>query len=177
MKGIINPLQRDKVFRLTVYSKDRISGDVRDGVYQIDLPDFIPDINKYHMAVEECVLASEPSAVGLSNATASGNFNLRTYIVETSIAVPDSFSTSVRTNTRVLFQMCKPTPAANAIAYYYKPITTTTNGIPVIDVNMLRNKHMRITFKRCDDTNHDVDTMPNTSSWSLTLVIYPFKGG
>lgn len=166
MTKLHNPLHRDKVFRVTIYSKDRIAGDVRDGTYQIDLPDFIQDINKYHIGVEECIMASEP-------VTAGTNGIARTYVVETSINVPDSHSTSTKTNTRVLFQMCKSTPSSNSIAYYYKPITTSTYSIPLVDVNLLRNKQMRINFKKCDDTSHDSTSMPDTSTWSMTLVVYP----
>lgn len=169
MKGISNPLHRDKVFRITIYSKDRIAGNVRDGVYQVDLPDFIQDINMYHLGVEECVMSTEPSSAG------SNGIN-RTYIVETSIVVPDSYSTSTRTNTRVLFKMCKSTPSLFALAYYYKPITNTTYSIPIVDINMLRNKEMRITMKKCDDSSHDTISMPDASTWSMTLVVYPFLG-
>lgn len=167
MKSITNPLHRDKVFRITIYSKDLISGNVRDGIYQIDLPDFIQDTNMYHMGVEECVLASEPTVAG-------NNGINRTYVVETSMNVPDSHSTSTKTNTRVLFQMAKTNPAANSIGHYIKPITTNTYGIPVIDISMLRNKQVRIIWKKQDDTAHDATTMPDNSTWSLTLLVYPF---
>jgi hypothetical protein len=165
--GIKNPMNRDKVFHITIYSKDRTSGDVRDGTYQIDLPDHITEANKYHIAVEECILASEPVSPGTNGVA-------RTYIMETSMSVPDSHSTSTKTNTRVLCQMCKATSSANSIGYYYKPITTSTYGIPLIDTSMLRNKQMRITFKKIDDTAHDATSMPDNSIWSMTLVIYPF---
>lgn len=168
MKSIHNPLHRDKVFRVTIYSKDVLAGGtVRDGFYQIDLPDFIQDVNKYHIGVEECVLASEPSVPG-------NNGINRTYVVETSINVPDSHSTSTKTNTRVLFQMAKTNPTANSIGHYIKPITACTYGIPVIDLNMLRNKQMRIIFKKNDDSVHDATSMPDNSTWSLTLLVYPF---
>jgi hypothetical protein len=168
MKGIQNQLQREKIFRVTIYSKDRVSGNVRDGIYAIDIPDFIQDINKYHIAVEEAVLASEP--------TVGGNNGInRTYLVETSVTIPDSYSTSSKSNTRVMFQMCKTTTITNSIGYYIKPITSSTIGIPLADVSMLRSKQMRILFKLCDDEAHTVATMPDNSAWSMTLLIYPFE--
>lgn len=169
MKGIHNPLHRDKVYRVTIYSKDRTSGDVRDGFYQIDLPDFIQDVNKYHIGVEECIMASEPVSAGTMGMN-------RTYVVETSINVPDSHSTSTKTNTRVLFQMCKATSTTNSIGSYYKYFTNTTYGIPLIDLSLLRNRQMRITFKKIDDTAHDATSMPDASAWSMTLIVYPFEG-
>lgn len=166
MKGITNPLHREKVFRITIYSKDRIAGDVRDGVYAIDLPDFIQDINKYHIGVEECILASEPTSAGAQGIS-------RTYVVETGIVAPDSHSTSSKSNTRVLFCMCKPTSASNSIGYYYKPITTSTYSIPLVDLSSFRTKQMRINFRRIDDNPHDGISMPDASTWVMTLVVYP----
>jgi hypothetical protein len=163
-----NPLSRQKVYRVTIYSKDAISGNARDGVYQIDIPDFIQDINTYHVAVEEALLYTGSADSGTGG-------NSRTYVFESSLVAPDSHSTSTKSNTRVLFQMIRSS-SSNAPGSYTKPITSNTFGIPLVDVNFLRNKQLRINIKRSNDTDHDDVTLPLASTgWSLTLIIYPFE--
>lgn len=161
-------LKADKVFRITIYSKDAISGNLRDGIYQLDLPDCIPDVGKYHMAVEEAILYTGSASSG------SGG-DARTYVFETSTVIPDSYSTSTKMNTRVLFSMFR-TSSANSPNAYYKSITTNTVGIPMNDLSIFRNKQMRIAIKTSADVAHDDTTLPvATSGFSLTLVFYPFS--
>lgn len=160
-------LKADKVFRITIYSKDAISGNLRDGVYQLDLPDCIPDVGKYHMAVEEAILYTGSASSGTGG-------DSRTFVFETSTVIPDSYSTSTKMNTRVLFQMIRSS-SSNAPGSYYKPITTNTVGIPMNDLSIFRNKQMRITIKTSGDTAHDDTSLPvATSGFSMTLVFYPF---
>lgn len=162
MKGIANPLSRQKVYRIVMYSKDRISGDSRDGVYAVDLPDFIQDINKYHVAVEDFLIHCELSNTNIT----------RTLLVEASMTQPDTYSTSSRSASRLLLTMSRNT-TAQASTSYYKPITSKTYGIPLSDVSFLRSKQMRITFKQVDDTAH-TDLTLGVTNWVMTLIIYPF---
>jgi hypothetical protein len=162
MKGISNPLQREKVYRIVIYSKDVSNGDSRDGVYQIDLPDFIQDINKYHMAVEDFTIHNATSTAGVT----------RTLIVEGSMTQPDTYSTSSKTSSRILFTMSR-SAAADVAVSYYKPITSKTYGVPLSDLSFLRNKQLRITLKSVDDAVHTNTTL-GTTNWVMTLVVYPF---
>lgn len=162
MKGITNPLQREKVYRIVIYSKDVISGNNKDGVYQIDLPDYIQDINKYHLAVEDFTIHTQTSTAGVT----------RTLLVEASVAQPDTHSTSSKTNSRVLFTMSRSATADVAVSYY-KPITSKTYGIPLTDLSFLRNKQLRVTLRSADDTPQTDATLGNTN-WVMTLVVYPF---
>jgi hypothetical protein len=89
--------------------------------------------------------------------------------------ITDSYSTSTKTNSAVLFQMRKDTNSADIPCYYSKPITTHTYGIPLNDINFLRNKELRISIKNTLDEAHSETTLPAaTSGWSMTLVVYPF---
>jgi hypothetical protein len=160
-------LNADKIYRITIYSKDRISGDVRDGVYAIDIPEVIHDMNKYHFAVEEFLFASEPVSGGTNGVN-------RTYIVETSLTIPNSYSTSSKTNTRVLLQTNKSS-SSNFPGFYFKPVTSISVGIPLTDMNFMRNNQLRFTIKKCDDTPHDSTSFPDNSIWSMTMVLYAFS--
>ena len=163
---MIDALHRDKVYRFTIYSKDATSGNMRDGSYQLDIPDFIQDINKYHIAVDECTL--------YTSSVISGGLS-RTYVFETSTNITDSYSTSTKTNSRVLCQMTK-TNSADVPANYLKPVTTRTVGIPLVDVNFLRNKEFRVTLKTAADVAHSETTLPAaTSGWVMSLLVYPFN--
>lgn len=162
-------LNADKIYRVNIFSKDRVSGTVRDGYYAIDLPETIHDINKYHVAVEEFVLAGEPS-------TTSGENNLlnRSYIVETSLTNPNSYSTTSRSSSRVLFTFVGSS-SSGFPRYYSKVITSQTVGIPITDLSAFRNNQIAITFKRPDDSLHTGISLPDTSFWHMTLIIYPFS--
>lgn len=161
-------LKDKKIYRINIYSKDAISGNLRDGLYQLDLPDMIQDVEKYHMCVEECVLYTGSTDSGTGG-------NSRTFIFEASSAIPDSYSTSTKTNSRVLFAMIRSS-SNNAPGSYYKPIDASTIGIPVTDLSFFRNKQMRITIKRANDEQHDDLTLPVANSgWYMTLVVYPFS--
>jgi hypothetical protein len=159
------PLNADKVYRVNIFSKDRIAGTVRDGIFQIDLPETIPDVNKYHIAVEEFILAVDPG---------TGNILNRTYVVETSMTNPNTYSTSSKTSSRVLFT-CVGSSSTGFPRYYSKLITSRTVGVPVTDLSAFRNSQMQITFKRADDALHTTDSFPDTGVWQMSLVIYPFS--
>jgi hypothetical protein len=162
MKGITNPLQRQKVYRIVIYSKDVISGNNKDGVYQIDLPDYIQDINKYHLAVEDFTIHTQTTTAGVT----------RTLLVEASVTQPDTYSTSSRTSSRVLLTMSRSATADVAVSYY-KPITSKTYGVPLSDLSFLRNKQLRITLRSVDDALQTDATLGNTN-WVMTLIVYPF---
>lgn len=158
-------LNADKIYRITLYSKDRISGTVQDGVYSLDIPDIINDVNKYHLAVEDFIMASEPSTAGTNGIN-------RTYVVETSITMPNTYSTSSKTNSRVLFQTAKQ-PTVNSIVVYQHTINSNSVGVPLTDLTFMRQNQIRLTFKKTDDTMHDATSMPNDSAFSMSFVIYP----
>jgi hypothetical protein len=162
MKGISNPLNREKVYRIVIYSKDRISGTSRDGVYAVDLPDFIQDINRYHVAVEDFLIQCELSPTNIG----------RTLLVEASMTQPDTYSTSSRSASRVLFTISRNT-TAQASTSYYKTVTSKTYGIPLADVSFLRSKQLNLTLKQVDDTVH-TDLTLGVTNWVMTLVVYPF---
>lgn len=168
-KPIEKPLSRDQIFRVFIHSKDAIRGNVVDGVYQVDLPDFIKskDIGKYHIAVEEFLLNNSSTFGGLS----------RTLIVEADISQTDTYSTSTKTNSQVLFTMSRQT-GGTSLSYYRKPITNDTIGIPLVDLNFFRNSELRIRLKRIDDVQYDLTstvTGVGGSTFQMTLVIYPFE--
>jgi hypothetical protein len=159
-------LKADKIYRITLYSKDRISGTVQNGVYVLDVPEVIQDVNKYHLAVEDFIMASEPTAPGTNGIN-------RTYIVETSITMPNTYSTSTKTNSRVLLQTAKDA-VANSIVSYQHTINSNSVGIPLTDLTFMRQNQIRLTFKKADDTMHDATSMPDTSAFSMTFVIFPY---
>lgn len=160
-------LKDKKVFRLTIYSKDVISGNLRDGLYQLDLPDMIQDVEAYHIAVEDAVLFTGSTSAGTGG-------DARTFVFETSTVIPDSYSTSAKSNTRVLFQMVK-SATTNEPTIYRKQITSNNIGIPVTDLSFFRNKQMRIAIKTALDNAHDDTTLPTASSgFCISLVVYPF---
>lgn len=163
MRGITNPLHREKVYRIVIYSKDLISGTAKDGTYQIDLPDFIQDINKYHLGVEDFIIHSNGTTTGVS----------RTLVVEGAITQPDTYSTASRTASRILFTMSRTT-TNDAATSYYKPFTSKTYGIPLSDLSFLRSKQLRITLKQADDAVHTDASLGATTNWIMTLVLYPF---
>ena len=161
-----NPLSRDKMFRVTIYSKDAVSGTFFDGVHQVDLPDVIKkeDIGKYHIAVEEFLLSNSSTQLGIQ----------RTLVVEADLSQPDTYSTSTKGSSQVLFTMSRAT-GGTSLSYFH-PITNDTYGIPLFDTTILRTKQMRIQLKRADDVLYDnsLNGM-GSSSWEMTLAIYPFK--
>jgi hypothetical protein len=163
MKGITNPLNREKVYRMVIYSKDAISGTPIDGVYQVDLPDYIQDINKYHISVEDFTIMCGLSPVGLP----------RTLLLDLDVTQPDTYSTSTKTASRTLFTLSRNT-AADSATSYYKKVTSKTYGVPLTDLSFLRNKQSRITLKQVNDTVHTVNTLGETVFWVMTLIIYPF---
>lgn len=163
---ISNPLERDPIYRVTLYSKDIVSGTFFDGVHQVDLPDFIKsaDIGKYHIAVDEFLLNNSSTQLGVT----------RTLVVEAEIAQPDTYSTATKTNSQVLFTMSRGVGGTSLS--YYKQVTQDTYGIPLIDINFLRSQRLRIRLKRADDVLYDNTTNGmGASSYEMTLAIYPFE--
>jgi hypothetical protein len=166
MKGIQNPLRREKVYRIVIYSKDVVSGNAKDGIYQIDLPDFIQDINKYHVSVEDFTLLCGLSPAGVA----------RTVICEMDMTQPDTYSTSSKTASRALFTLSRNTVADSATSYY-RQITSKTYGVPLTDLSFLRTKQARVTLKQADDNVHTDISMGATTFWVMTIVIHPFIEG
>lgn len=159
-------LKDKKIYRINIYSKDVVSGNLRDGLYQLDLPDMIQDVEKYHIAVEEAVFFTQSAATGADN---------RTFVFDTSIVQPDSYSTSSRTNSRVLFSLVRSNTTGVPVAYY-KAISSNTIGIPVTDLTFFRNKQIQIRVRNAADVAHDDTTLPVANSgWYMTLVVYPFS--
>lgn len=155
-------MHREKVYRIVIFSKDVVSGSAKDGVYNIDLPDFIQDINKYHLAVEDFTIHTQTSTAGVT----------RSLIVEGSMTQPDTYSTSSKTASRILCTLSRSATADVAVSYY-KPVTSKTYGIPLTDLSFLRSKQLRITLKSVDDVLH-TDATLGTTNWVMTLVVYPF---
>lgn len=161
---IEKPLSREQIYRIVIHSKDAVSGTFFNGVHFIDIPDFIDASGEYHIAVEEFMLNNSSAQAGIT----------RTLVVEAEISQPDTYSTATKTNSQVLFTLAR-LQGGTAISYY-KPITTDTFGIPLVDNTLLRSKHLRIVLKRADDVIYDSTTSGmGGSSWEMTLAIYPFS--
>jgi hypothetical protein len=132
----------------------------------VDIPDFIKgaDIGKYHLAVEEFLLANSSTPLGVT----------RTLVVEAEISQPDTYSTTTKTNSQVLFTMSRGI-GGTSLSYFH-PITQDTYGIPLVDINFLRTQRLRIRLKRADDVLYDNSiTGMGSSQFEMTLAIYPFE--
>jgi hypothetical protein len=161
---ISNPLSREQVYRIVIHSKDAISGTFFNGVHYVNIPDYIDASGEYHLAVEEFLLNNSSAQAGIT----------RTLVVEAEISQPDTYSTSTRTNSQVLFTLAR-LQGGTSISYN-KTITTETYGIPLVDNTFLSSKQLRIILKRADDVVYDSTTNGmGGSTWEMTLAIYPFR--
>lgn len=166
-------LHRDKIYRITIFSKDLVSGTYTDGVYFVNLPDSIHEPNKYHLAVESLVV--QPS---------STTANVTQFMVEfLDINQPDTYNTSTQTNSRIALMtsldgniLWNGTAAVTRNwCNFNRTITSDTIGIPLMDLNIMRSKQLRIQLKGLNDAVLATSTMGSSSSWVMTLVIYPFS--
>lgn len=172
---IPHKLNRDKIYRITVYSKDAISGNYTDGVYFIDLPDVIQEPNKYHLAVESFVVS--PNSTTQIPAAFTVEF--------LDVNQPDTYSTSTRTNSRVACMICSEgnvfwnnTTGSNINrnwVNYQRNISSSTIGIPLMDLSIMRTTQMRIQLKTMADAVMGTGVLGSGAQWAMTLVIYPFS--
>lgn len=165
-------LKNDRFYRITIFSKDLVSGSYCDGTYFVDLP---TDINshKYHLAIENMVVY--PSS---TSATVSP------FMVELlDINQADTYNTSTKTNSRIALSTClegniywNGTAAVSRNwCNYQRNITASTIGFPLMDTNIMRSKQLRIQLKALDDTVLTTSVMGTSTAWVLTLLIYPFS--
>lgn len=162
---LTNPLTREKHFRVVIYSKDVVSGSIHDGVFEISVPDYITENNNYHIAVESfCHIGDAVSALPQA----------RVIIPNLSISQPDTYNTSSKTNSMAVCVLPRNTTASVPVIFQ-QPITSKTYGIPLTDTSFLRSKQVRVTMKSLADAVHTDTTLGASSSWVMTLVIYPFK--
>lgn len=161
---LTNPMKRDKFYKVTINSKDVISGTVHDGVYEISVPDYVTNDGDYHIAVESfCHIGDAVSAVPAQ----------RVIIPNASISQPDTYSTSSKSVSTALCVLPRSLTASDPVIFQ-QTVTSKTYGIPLTDASFLRNKQLRITMKSLADTTH-TDVTLGVSNWTMTLVIYQFK--
>lgn len=165
-------LHNNKIYRVNIFSKDAISGTYTDGTYFVNLDD-IPNPGQYHIVIENMVVF--PSST-------SGN--VTTFMVELlDVNQPNTYSTSIQTNSRIALS----TSLEGNIYYtgsvavtrnwcnYQRNITTNTIGIPLSDTNILKSKQIRIQLKSLADAVLATSSMGSTTSWMMTLLVYPFS--
>lgn len=155
------PCERQRFYRVAIYSKDAISGTFADGVYSINLDD-IPEPNAYHIAVESFVM------------NYSGNNFTKPvpFVIEfLDIVQPDSFNTSSRTNNRILLTGMQ----SSSFGGYQNNIFSSSIGVPLSDTSIMRNKQLRIQIKDIDDTTSGIVTALGAGTkWIMTLLIYKY---
>lgn len=154
------PCERQRFYRVAIYSKDAVSGTFADGVYSVNLDD-IPEPNSYHIAVESLVMnytTTLPRPVP--------------FIVEfLDIVQPDSFNTSSKTNNRILLTGMQ----SNSFGGYQNNIFSSSIGVPLSDTSIMRNKQLRIQIKDIDDTTSGIVTALGAGTkWIMTLLIYKY---
>lgn len=157
---IPKPCDRQRFYRVAIYSKDAISGTFADGVYSINLDD-IPEPNTYHIAVESLVM------------NYTGNLSKPVpFVIEfLDIVQPDSFNTSSRTNNRILLTGMQ----SNSFGGYQNNIFSSSIGVPLSDTSIMRNKQLRIQIKDVDDTTAGIVTALGAGTkWIMTLLIYKY---
>lgn len=165
-------LNHNKIYRVNIFSKDAVSGTYTDGTYFVNLDD-IPNPGLYHIAIENMVVF--PS---------STSANVTTFLVELlDVNQPNSYSTSVQTNSRIALSTClegnihwNGTAAVTRNwCNYQRNISTNTIGIPLMDTNILKSKQIRIQLKSLADTVLATSSMGSSTTFMMTLLIYPFN--
>ena len=153
--------ERERFYRVNIFSKDAISGNWSDGIYQINL-DSIQLPNEYHLAVESWIMSSA------NNVTKPTPF-----IVEMQdVSQPDSYTTSSLTNSKVVLVG----QTSSSWGGIQNNIVSSSIGVPLNDTNILKNRQVRIVLKGIDDTTASLYTaLGASSSWFLTLLVYPFR--
>lgn len=153
-------MDKYKPYRITIYSKDLISGQWNDGLYSINL-DHI-DIDNAFIGIESLILL--PS----NNVTSSVPF-----IIEIpSLIQNNTFSTSTKTNSPIIFQG----HALSTGSSFNYPIASSSIGIPLSDPSFFRNKNIRIVFKNIADSTSGINTsLGSSTSFVLSLVIYKYE--
>lgn len=154
---------RERFYRVNIFSKDAVSGNWADGVYQINL-DTIEVPNEYHIAVESWIMSSQNTPT-----------KPIPFIVELQdVSQSDTYTTSTKTNTKVILVG----QTSSSFGGIQNSIVSSSIGIPLNDTSILKNKQVRITLKGIDDTIATLQTaLGNNSSWFLTLLLYPFHSG
>lgn len=152
-------LDKYKPYRITINSKDLISGTWNNGVYSINL-DYI-DIDNAFLSVESLILLP-------SNSVTSSV----PYIIEMPDLIQNNtFSTSAKTNSSIIYEG----HALSTGSAFNMLISSDTIGIPLNDPSFFRNKNIRIVFKNIDDSITGINTSLGASTkWLLNLIIYKY---
>lgn len=154
------PCERQRFYRVAIYSKDSVSGTFADGIYNIDL-DHIPEPNAYHIAVESMVM----------NYTTTLSKPVPFVVEFLDIIQPDSFNTSSKTNNRILLTGMQ----SSSFGGYQNNIFSSSIGVPLSDINILKNKQLRIQIKDIDNTTSGIVTALGAGTkWIMTLLVYKY---
>lgn len=168
-------LKRDKVFRITIFSKDGLSGAANhtDNIYFVNMPDDIHEPNKYHIAVESFI----------ADCASTTQKPVPILIEFLDINQPDTYNTSTQTNSRIA-ACCtlEGTGTWNGTSAgfrnwinYQRSITSDTVGIPLMDTSIMRSKQLRIQLKSVSDAVLATNILGTNSNWVMTLVAFPFS--
>jgi hypothetical protein len=152
---------RDRFYRVAIFSKDVVSGNWSDGYYAVNIDD-IPFPNKYHLAVESWVMNS-----------ATVPTKPVPFLVEfQDINQADTYSTSSKSHSRIAL-LAQTSASWGGIQ---NSINSSTIGIPLNDTNILKSKQLRIMLKALDDTSGTLYTALGAgTTWVMTLLLYPFN--
>lgn len=153
-------MNKDRFYRVCIFSKDAVSGTFADGVYAVNLDD-IPEPNAYHIAVESLVM----------NYTTNLTKPVPFIIEFLDINQPDSYNTSSKTNNRILLTGMQ----SNSFGGYQNNIFSSSIGVPLVDTNIMKNKQLRIQIKDIDDTTTGITSALGAGTkWVMTLLIYKY---
>ena len=152
---------RERIYRVAIFSKDSVSGNWSDGYYPVNIDD-IPFPNKYHLAIESWCMSS-----------ANTPTKPVPFLVEfQDINQPDSYSTSSKTNSKIAL-LAQTSASWGGIQ---NNIVSSSIGIPLSDTNILKNKQLRIMIKGLDDTTSTLyASLGAGTTWIMTLLLYPFN--
>jgi hypothetical protein len=113
--------EREKYYRVAIFSKDAVSGNWADGYFAVNIDD-IAEQNTYHIAVEVWVMNS-----------ANAPTKPVPFLVEFQhLNQANSYSTSTKTNTRIAL-LAQTSPSWGGIQ---NNIVSSSIGIPLNDTNI-----------------------------------------
>lgn len=168
-------LNRDKIYRIVLYSKDGLNGSANhtDNVFFVNLPDTIQEPNKYHMAIESFVVDCQTTS----------NKPIAFAVEFLDVNQPDTYNTSTANNSRIAAScVMEGTGTWNGTTAgfrnwvnYQKNITSDTIGIPLIDTNIMRSKQLRIQLKNAADAALATNVLGTNTNWIMTIIVYPFS--
>ena len=143
-----------KFYKIRIFSANKLSGGVMDGVYKVDLPEMLDANKRYMLDVESFHTASDDYFLHYTP------YN----ITCPSLAQGNSYSTTADGPDYTLKTISGST--------YNQTIDSGTIGINLQDVSFLRSKRMHIRLTRIDGSTLGSGHFGVNGSWALTLVVW-----